>query len=110
MANKQGYTILERYPVISYTLIDRGDRSYQRYVAAWILDESNPDKLTWAQGHYFCTLYEATQYIRGILTEGFNMDDFDAEFGDEVDITDTYPTGWSDYMDDYDWLRLNGGN
>ena len=84
MANKQGYTVLERYPVINYAIVDRGEKSYQRYVATWMLNEDDPDHIYWSQGHYFETLYEANKYISDMLTSTGNTADLEAEFAEDI--------------------------
>ena len=89
MANKQGYTVLERYPVIDYAIVDRGEKAYQRYVATWMLNEDDPDHIYWSQGHYFETLLEATKYVSDLLTgSGVNLADLENEFKDDPSIGD----------------------
>lgn len=102
MADRHGYTVLERYPVIDYALIDRGETCRCcRFVAVWCLNEDDPTNLWWSQGHYFETLYEANKYISDMLTSTGNIADLEAEFADE--ITEACGIiGNSDPWDDYD--------
>ena len=101
MANKQGYTVLERYPVINYAIVLRENACYQPYVATWWLNEDDPDDIYWSQGHYFCTLWEAHKYISDLLTgAGYNIDDLIAEFEDEEDdIEDILAGDLEDILD-----------
>lgn len=56
---KEGYTLLARYPLIDYVLIDR-HTEYSPYVACWAYCDEDG---TWGQGHYFETEDEAREYI-----------------------------------------------
>ena len=54
-------TILATYSDIDYVLVFWPENTYTPFVAAW---GYNPETETWRQGHYFCTIDGAVDYIR----------------------------------------------
>ena len=62
---KDGYTIIARFPMIEYVLLNR-HTNYNSFVAAWAYDDNDG---TWGQGHYFENEESAREYIKQVYED-----------------------------------------
>lgn len=63
MANK---IVLDRFPSIDYAIV-YWEGNCTPFVATWHLNEDNPDKIYWGQGHYFTNLLDCVHYVEELI-------------------------------------------
>ena len=79
------HTVYQQFPELDYTLIKRTS-SFQPWVLCYMYDFKTG---TWAQGHYFSTLYQVEAYLNAHSEKYYNdrysykVNEFEAIYFDD---------------------------